>query len=238
MNPPLILGIIIGLVIGLVVGLVVGFLIGTRAKEIINAVQKAGKALITLKELIKAGADDGKDDGEDDNEIDYEDVKEAEMDILDKYLSTDVDYGLDDHPDVIRNPIIMYQVKLAKEAARLETRRMQLIAEGMDEDEVDNQLMDEANGLGGGGGGGGGGSRMLATLISVGARVKLLEAAAERMRKRRTSEEAARTIEVYLQKDRGSRSRRQTVPRRTSPAKRRPGRSRLQQDGVRTVWWG
>ena len=63
-------GLNIGIVVGAVVAaLVLGFLIGTRAKQIIAAVQKSAKAFISLKELLKAGeAADKADDGGEDNE--------------------------------------------------------------------------------------------------------------------------------------------------------------------------
>ena len=180
-----------------------GFLVGTRAKQIIAAAKKSAKALVTLKELLKAGADE--QDGADDNEAEEDEEEEEKVvDILDRYLSTDVDYGLDDHADVVRNPILMYQVKLAKEAERLEKRRAALIAEGFDEDEVDRILEAEARGDFVGVGRSGAKMNPLALLISVGARAKPLaggggaEAAAADERRR-----AARTIEVFLQKERG-----------------------------------
>ena len=150
-----------------------GFLVGTRAKQIIAAAKKSAKALVTLKELLKAGADE--QDGADDNEAEEDEEEEEKVvDILDRYLSTDVDYGLDDHADVVRNPILMYQVKLAKEAERLEKRRAALIAEGFDEDEVDRILEAEARGDFVGVGRSGAKMNPLALLISVGARAKPL----------------------------------------------------------------
>ena len=107
------------------------------------------EAVAVCELLLKAGADE--QDGADDNEAEEDEEEEEKVvDILDRYLSTDVDYGLDDHADVVRNPILMYQVKLAKEAERLEKRRAALIAEGFDEDEVGGPpsvIMDEDSGF-------------------------------------------------------------------------------------------
>lgn len=185
----------------------IGFLLGTRAKQMLAAVQMSVQAVMSLKELLKAaGATEEDNNGADD----ADDVDEDEgddgigKDLLEQCMSTDVDYGLDDHADVVRNPIILYQVKQSKDTARREKRRLALIAEGIDEDVVNQMMEDEALGIASGGVGDGQRQNALALLIAAGARVKPLdgaggaEAAAADERRR-----AARTIDVFLSKDRG-----------------------------------
>lgn len=188
-----------------IICIIFGFLLGTRAKQLIKASKNAGKALITLKELFKAGAeDDGKDDGEAeavDDQIDLDDNKPEEF--LDQFFSMEVTNGLDDHADIVRNPILMYHIKLAKDEQRREMRRQQLLADGMDEETVNQMMENEMMGLGGGGGGDGK-QNALATLIAAGARVtsagdsSTAEAAAAEERRRH-----ARTIDAFLNKQRG-----------------------------------
>lgn len=187
-----------------VAGVILGFLVGTRSRQIVNAVKKVPQGIMSLKELFKASEKDKDDDGGDNEPVDEGEGEEEEKDLLEKCLNTDIDGGLDDHPDVVRNPIILYQVKQSKDAARLEKRRLTMISEGMDEDEVDEILANEVSGAGGNIGAGEGRQNSLQLLISVGARTKPAagaggadaQAADERRR-------AARTIEVYLQKERG-----------------------------------
>ena len=116
--------------------MVVGFLLGTRAKQIVNAVKVSGKALISLKELLMAGAAPAEDDGQADAVDDPDENEPEPAELVDKFLSTEQTYGLDDHADLIRNPVLMYQVNLAKKAARREMRKQQLIADGMDEEDA------------------------------------------------------------------------------------------------------
>ena len=189
-----------------IVTLMFGFLLGTRAKMILAAAKVSGKALITLKELIMAGSKDAEDDGAADavDEPD-EDNKDEPPELLEKFLSNETTYGLDDHADIVRNPVLMYQVGQAKAAARREIRKQQLIADGMDEEDAEQALIDEMTGaLGSSGGGPSAGQNPLATLIAAGARVTALadsmgaDAAQAEERRRQ-----ARTIDAYLTKSRG-----------------------------------
>jgi len=175
----------------------------------VQAAKMAAKALLSLKELMKAGetesaADKAADGGEDNEPVDDDELDLEDAEFLDKFLSTNVDLGLDDHADVMRNPVLMYQVKRAKDVARRDKRRQSLVAEGMDEDDVERLLLDEAAGVSGGGGGDGQKQNALALLIAHGARVKPMDGAggadAQAADERRR---AARTVEVYLQKDLG-----------------------------------
>ena len=46
-----------------------------------------------------------------DAEKEYEQLEaDGEIDLIDQFLSTDADVGMDDHPDLFISPILMYQV--------------------------------------------------------------------------------------------------------------------------------
>jgi len=158
----------------MLVFLILGFLIGTRARQVAASIKNVGAALksfsfkipsLTPLQAAAAGAegadDDERDDGDDDdNEID-----------LDKYVQpVEGDTVLADHPDLQISPVILYNIKKAKSELRLAQRRTALLAEGMSEQEADEQM--ELEMMSGSGGGGGGKMNALAMLISVGARVE------------------------------------------------------------------
>ena len=102
--------------------------------------------------------------------------------------------GLDDHLETIFNPIVMYKIKVAKEEARKEKMRAQLIQDGYDPDLMDD---DDANAVAPAIR-----QNALSTLISVGARVTPMgssqsaEAAAREDKKRQL-----RNIDTYLAKN-------------------------------------
>jgi len=164
----------------------------------------SAQAIISMKELLKAGAENN-DDGEAEAADADEEVEEEPQELLEQFMSSEMTYGLDDHADMVRSPIIMYHVKLAKEEARREKRKQQMIAEGMDEEDAERILLDEAaGGAASGVGGGGGTQNALATLIAAGARVTALDdsssADAAQAEERRRQQ---RTIDAFLQKNRG-----------------------------------
>jgi hypothetical protein len=181
-------------------GIIVGFLIGARAKQLLDVVKNVPTALVSLKELMKKAGEEEEDDTEKVDDDDGADLND-EDDPLSNWLSVEQTYGLDDHADVCRNPIIMYHISRSKEKLRREKRRAQMIADGLDEDVVDQLLADES--AGGGGGGGEGRGSALATLIACGARVKpvgdSLSAEAEQAELRRRQ---ARTVDTFLTKER------------------------------------
>lgn len=195
----------IGIVIAfVVVALIVGFLIGARAKQLVEKVKASANAVITIKELLKAGADDAAgDDGAEEADGEGEEEEEEPAELLEQFMNMQDLRGLDDHADIVRNPIIMYHVKLAKEDARREKRKQQMIAEGMDEEDAERILINEAAG-GGQLSAGDGRLNALAVLIAVGARVtstdqsESAESVLAEERKRN-----ARTIDTYLQKHLG-----------------------------------
>jgi hypothetical protein len=184
--------------------LIIGFLIGVRAKQILQSAKKSAQAIFSLKELFRAGAEQDKDDGEAETADGDEDQDEEPQELLESFMNNEQVNGLDDHPDIVRSPIIMYQVKVAKDEARREKRKLALIAEGMDEDDAEQMLQNEAAGGLMSGGGNEGRQNALATLIAAGARVTAVgggqsaEAVLADERKR-----MARTIDVFLEKNRG-----------------------------------
>jgi hypothetical protein len=134
-----------------------------------------------------------------------EDVVEAEEEepeeIIEKFMSSEITDGLDNHSDLSHNPVMLYEVKKAKDVARRERRKQQMIAEGMDEEDAERALLDAENlALEHGTTVSTGRQNAMAMLISVGARftsarAEGVEAAAAEERKR-----ATRSIESWLSK--------------------------------------
>ena len=188
-------------------GIVIGFLLGTRARQLISATKNVAKATMTLKDLMKMSVQ-SRPEPADEAEAVEEEEKEAEEpgELLEQFMSTEATSGLDDHPDTVLSPIIMYHVKAAKDEARRQKRKQALMVEGMTDEEAERLLLDEAAGGMFGGAVNGDGTRLnaLATLIAVGARVtsagnaQSAEAAAAEERRRH-----ARTINTFLEKQRG-----------------------------------
>lgn len=129
---------------------------------------------------------------EEENKKDLEEEKDPMAD----FLNLDEDAGLDDHPDIDLNPVMMFQIKKAKDAQRIQKQREELAAEGLTEAEIDDRIAEGA-----GGGAGDGKPNALQVLIAAGARVEPV--------KGKTSEDAIkktelrrkqRNIAVFLQK--------------------------------------
>jgi len=190
----------VGLGFGVVAGaaagcLLLGFLLGTRARQLATSLKMAGHALKALVMLSIPIADKDQDDGEadDGNEEAMEEDLPATTTEIDDFLSYETNTGLDDHPDVYLNPILMYQIKMAKEAQR-ERQRLAAI-EAMEGDggegleyAINNEFAVKQNAL--------------AYLISMGARVTSVkqgqggdfEAVKERRR-------LLKTVDIYLTKE-------------------------------------
>jgi len=98
-----------------VLGLIIGLLIGTRMR-IKAAIAAAFEKMAAAK---PPAGDDGGDDGEDDKDQEEDDSLQSEVDeILQQYMSNEFIGGLDDHPETEFNPILLYQVKKAKDELR------------------------------------------------------------------------------------------------------------------------
>lgn len=195
--------VIIIVILVLIIGLMLGFLIGARTRQITAKMKNISKALASLSSLIRMAEAEAQDDGAaagDDNEMEEEEGKEPDKDDpLEEFLQTDECPGLDDHGDVEVNPVIMYNIKLAKDAQRLQQRREALAAEGLSEDDIEERL---AGGVEVGGGGGGGvRANPLALLISVGARVEATAGSSDiEAVKRSEMRRKQRNINVFLNK--------------------------------------
>ena len=185
-------GIIIGLLIGLVIGFVLGFITGARAKQLLNAAKLAPSALKTiLKSLGVAPPEPGAAEEAANEDVAIEDPVQS----IDDFINSDAVPGLDDHPDLEFSPVFMYKVKVAKEEARREKRRQQLLTEGYDPDQMDDEDAQAAAA-------GGDKKNALATLIEAGARVTPLVAsqgAEAKLREDRRRQ--IKTIETYLNKN-------------------------------------
>jgi len=182
-----------GLIIGIVVGFLIGFITGARAKQLIQATKLTATA---LKTIIKSMAPSKEDDkGAAEEAAGEEAEEEGNVPSVDDFMNNDNVPGLDDHPDLEFSPVFLYKVKVAKEEARREKRRQQLLTEGYDPDQMDEAA---AEGMAGGGQR----QNALATLIQAGARVKPVgggqsaEAALREDRRRQI-----KTIETYMTKN-------------------------------------
>lgn len=189
----------------MIAGLLIGFLLGTRARQVVASAKAISGALKSFSFKIPSldsalGQAQATDDGADDEKEDGEDESDDLLEIENFILGVDEDATLADHPDVQMSPVILYNIKKAKDQLRVAQRRAALAAEGLDEREVDERMELEQ----GSGGGGGGRSNPLALLISVGARVEASAGAenADRiaMQERRRLQ---RNVDAYLSKANG-----------------------------------
>lgn len=190
-------------VIFLLVGLVFGFLLGARARQLAAKLKEVGRAMMSLTAVFKIKDSSAMQDAEAMQEGEQENEEEAnnkdaeeEKDPMADFLNLDEDAGLDDHPEIELNPVMMFQIKKAKDAQRIQKQREELAAEGLTEAEIDDRIADGATG-----GAGDGKPNALQVLIAAGARVEPV--------KGKTSEDAIkktelrrkqRNIAVFLQK--------------------------------------
>jgi len=150
----------VGIAIGLVVGLIVGWLVGTRAKQLAAATKAIPKALASLTKTKRNAASSASGAGANGagsaaaqaaaavsvaNDVDAEptppedEVLPDDDDVVNAFLNSNSTPGLDDHCDLEFNPVVLYQIKRAKEGARIAKIRDQMIAEGLDPDD-DSQM--------------------------------------------------------------------------------------------------
>ena len=190
-------GVQIGVAVSLLVaGILLGYLIGVRGRNLVAAL----KALAN-KAMSKGADKDGKD-GENENEGVEEDEEESPEDILEEFMYREATPGLDDHQDITLNPVVLYQINEAKKVKRKEAYVAQCKAEGMTQEEIDEQLKMQAAG-GASVAVPQGKSNAFNILIMAGARVtpvskdKGTDAALVQERKRQV-----RTIEAYLSRER------------------------------------
>ena len=137
-------------IVFLLLGLCLGFFLGARSKAV-SAVRNFKKAVWSFvrkvqvdnsspsKSAASAPAKPGQATASGgDDEKQEEDVDEpiAEDKLVESYLSSIDETNLDEHPDLRINPILMYQIKTAKEQQRIQQRIMALAAEGLDEDQI------------------------------------------------------------------------------------------------------
>jgi len=104
------MGVAIGM---LVAGLIIGYLIGAR-KMLRDWLRKLATPKPDKDDKDDKGADG--DDGE--NAADDEEAAGQLDDLLSGFFDSNFLSGHDDHPDLEFNPIVMYQVKKAKDALR------------------------------------------------------------------------------------------------------------------------
>jgi len=186
---------VVGLIIGLLVGLLMGFVVGTRARKMVAALKAAAQAMKNMMSKSSAAAAAAAD-GAAEPEEDEEEEEDANLNQIDPFLNNEIVPGLDDHADIAINPIVLYKIKIAKEEARKELRRAQLIADGYDPDAMDEDMANAAAGAAGAVK-----KNALLTLIEAGARVTALAASANaETQAREERKRALRTVDAYLSK--------------------------------------
>jgi len=117
------------LVVGLIVGLIVGFIVGRKTKKGKKAKDGASASAEEITKALGAAASSELDAYEAPDEDENDDDPESLMSKLEReFLSMVANPGLDDHPDTEVNPIILYQVKMAKEQSRI-TKLLEKILE-------------------------------------------------------------------------------------------------------------
>jgi hypothetical protein len=181
----------------LLVALIIGFLLGTRARQLAASLKMVGKAMTSLTIKIPAAAS-GPSIGADED-VDKEDLDDKPPDLVD-YLNT-TPTGMDDNPDLTLNPILMYQIKKAKEEAREAKRIAALANEGLTEDEIAERIL---AGVDVGGDAAGVRQNALAVLVNAGARV-LPVASGDGAENQLIQERRRllRTVDVHLSKNLG-----------------------------------
>jgi len=188
----------------MIVFLFLGFLIGTRARQVAASVKNVGAALKSFSFKIPKPSEmeSTNDGGEDDDHVDDDRADDDTVD-LDKYAQpVEADSVLADHPDLQISPVVLYNIKKAKNELRKAQRRAALLAEGMGEAEAEEQMEMEA--LAGGSGGGGGKQNALQLLISVGARFEATGGSASmEMQALQERRRLQRNVDGYLNKVHG-----------------------------------
>ena len=200
--------------------LLVGFLLGTRGRQILATAKVAHRALALLRGVRipapfdAADADDGQAD---DNDALNEEA--AGIPTLEDFLSTSGNTGLEDHPEMEFNPVLLYQVKVAKELERERKRQLALDA-----------LQDGAEGADSAGNElGGYKQNALSLLISVGARtlpVQSKDKAENSLVQERKRQQ--KTIDTHLFKERGIQARAAAVKGSKQPARGEKVKSALE----------
>ena len=187
----------------LLVGMILGFLLGTRGRQLAQSAKAMAMNMPAIWSFkIPPKAEESNDDeGKDENEALGGGDDERPDDILEEFMARGIENGLDDHPDLEINPVIMYQIKIAKEAKRMEMARAALRDEGMTEEEVEERMLLAS--MGGANPVSAGKPSAFQVLIDAGARFSSVssgsnEAALIQERKRQV-----RTIGVFLEKERG-----------------------------------
>jgi len=190
----------------LFVGFIIGFLVGARTRQISAKLKAVGKAVLSLHLLLKIkeamiGMDEAEamNEGDDDDREDEtgSDAKDGE-ELMDEFMNSDIVDGLEDHQDIEINPVILFQIKKAKEAQRLEKQKALLMAEGLTEAEADERMAMNAEM---GGGVGEARANPLAVLIAAGARVEAAKGAtSDEMAKKIELRRKQRNVSVFIQK--------------------------------------
>lgn len=192
-------GVSMGLaVVFLLVGILIGFVLGTRGRQTLNAAKMVftSNPFAALLSMPAKEEEEGKDEAE---QMGGDDDKTAD-DILEEFMSRGIEHGLDDHPDLELNPVVMYQIKEAKAAKRVEMMRAALREEGLTEEEVEERMR---SGVDGPGIVSSGKPSAFQVLIEAGARVTSVSSSSSDAALVQERKRQVRTIDVFLNKERG-----------------------------------
>jgi len=201
LSPAIIAGVAVACVLfGFVLG-ARGRRLATAAKALLSSLSKAGAGEKADKDSLAAAADGGADDNDmegEDEQLEYNNIDLAD------FLSNRTDPGLDLHPELEVNPVLTYQIALAKEAARREKAINALKLEGLTDEEAEDRMFAEEMTKGGGKIGASERSSALQVLISHGARVtSVRQGASAEQAILDNLKRQKRTIDVFLGKTRG-----------------------------------
>ena len=180
------------LVGGLVIGLVIGFLVGTRAKQLSAAIKNIPRAVATIAQTKKAAKEQqaAGDDGQAETVDPEDDHKEVPTDPMVAYLNSLSVPGLDDHPDIEFNPIILYRIKQMKEEQRKARLAKQQQALGLAASDADGVLaMVQADA-----------GASYKVLIAAGARFNPVSNANAAHHAQQDKRRQLRSVDTYLQK--------------------------------------
>ena len=167
-----------------------GFLTGARAKQLVSAIKRLPHALASLRNVLRDVFETDEGVGQASLPEDEEN-EEDEQEVLLSFLNHNTNPGMDDHKDVVFNPIVLYQMRMAKDELRRERAREVMRLAGLDPNDVENaDALANAKGH----------RSALAFLIANGARFTPVADENAEARARKERRRQLKNIEVYLTK--------------------------------------
>lgn len=174
--------------------LLIGFLLGTRSRQLAASLKMVSKAAVSLAMFkIPAPPEVGEDDGGGDDDEDALGGDDGMgLPTIDDFLSPSGNTGFEDHPDLEFNPVLMYQVKMAKNAER-ERKRLAALQALQDGDGDGGAAEDQGRYK----------MNALSLLISLGARTLPSAARGQGDSLVQERKRQQKTVDVHLNKEHG-----------------------------------